>query len=344
MREIKRERFQRQVNTEDTSTISWVLGGLSVYFVLYLWLRDSSASIIPSFVIIALLCICLSIIVTLKIKYLLTKFLLRVFKKPSKLVKQPVTAYDMFQQQTFNAPYNRHFTYNPVVLGSVMQPQEGRNGMRSPDYLLRNQIPFVPPYNETPTLAQLPSERPKSFTTCQTDYETLSNNSLALEFYERMGIKQRISIWVENVRYWLSYTLIPTVLKRHQQNLEQLTKFLGFYNRTLIFNRLDDYPMTNLSPTLWEDLYTSIMNSSGSTLQGDKSIVYMMMNNEQSRNDLIKLLKERANIEKYLRLKDNSSTKREYVLERLKKLQVNFTGEYNNTSCTSSIVKDSEVT
>lgn len=351
MREMKRERFRQQVNAnnKESPILALVLAGVAIYFALYLWLRDESTSIIPSYLILFFLLICLAILISL----LASRWgVTRLFGGNDLAVRYPKRPYARSEfdgshmYQAFNAPYNRQSFYSPAPpLGSILQPQP-------PDPEPRRSLPQSPfsfEYSSLPTPAKLPPQPlPPLY---QSDYESLSNNSLALELYERMGIRQKIAVWIENVRYWLSYTLLPTILRRHQQNLEQLNKLLGFYNRSVVFHRFDDQPMTNVRPTLWEDLYNSVINCRGAGLQGDASLGYMMMHDERGKANLTKLLKERAAIEKYLRLKDNASATREYVIERLKQLQANFTGEYNNSremndgsrTWNSIIIKDSEV-
>ena len=58
--------------------------------------------------------------------------------------------------------------------------------------------------------------------------ETISSNTQALAQYEEMGIKQRLPIWVDNVRYWISNSLIPAITIRNQRNIEGLNQLLSY--------------------------------------------------------------------------------------------------------------------
>lgn len=57
---------------------------------------------------------------------------------------------------------------------------------------------------------------------------------------------------------------------------------------------------------------------------------YGIMNEAQLRKSLTELVKDRFRIEKYFRLQNYSADKREYAIERLKQLERNFAGEYQN--------------
>ena len=365
-------RFQSQhIPYENTnnSVITFILIGIIAYFLLYLFYRDESSSNIPSFFIVVLIIFCVLIIISAQINKLRAYFYRSGFpsiqRQPQMTnryhVVPPVNNYSRNIPQTNS---NKEFKdYNLKPLGSVLKsyieneslfnyPTQENNPL---DYSL-NKIDDDLSLSEIQLNQTKPIQLrgPANISLYHDQFresETYAFNGVAMEQYEEMGIRQKIPIWVENARYWMSYTLIPMILRRHQQNLDQLQKFLGFYNRILTFHRIMDEPMIENRMILWENLYNSVTTYGNCCLQTDSNFRYLIANDEQSRNTLIELVNERANLERYFRLRKFSVIHREYVIDRLNQLKANFAGEYNNPgrivaeseSWNQNLPKDSEV-
>jgi len=193
------------------------------------------------------------------------------------------------------------------------------------------------------------------------DYDQTQINQKAKELFEILKISRKIPVWVENIRCWIANNFIPMILKCHFENLEQLNKILSQYNRRVVFSRTEDYSLADtIKPILWDELYDFIINQTPGfgilpsytptsfSMPGQMQISAAEI---QTREFLKHLVEERADIEKYFRLQSSSLKNREYVIERLKVLQSNFTFEYKNNSgmswqgepWTPSLPRDSDV-
>jgi len=361
------------------NTINYVSGifvVFGVYLLAYYLLRDPASSEIPFFVLIIGIIICFSFALYLQLKqwyntryepnYIRTQqqdHINKIFSNTRQQHSLTTTRPNL--QQGLSEGYNDYEMYENTYLhrigplGSVLRKGEilYDNRIQFKDTTLRANTAKLP-LPEIPIGSKSEKELPvlgvsNKYTSYQgdvRDYEEISSNSLALEQYEKMGIKNKLPRWVENIRYWMGYTFIPAILKRHQQNLEQLTKLLNYYDKRLVFNRLNELYMKNVDPIMWEDLYDIVIKQGNLPFQLGGMGIYMT-NEEQIKSKLKDLVEERDNLENYFRLRENSLSRREYVIERLKQLQPSLIAEYKNNGgmawnsepWNSSLPKDSDV-
>ena len=370
--------------THKNSVVSWTFIALATYFLFYLILRNPSAYIINSSIIVAAILFCVGISLYLQLRKPLDSINAPVPCRPeihfgqmfsearrehllNNLRRDPDPKPDTIgitPQYTRISPY----AASPVpTLTTAFKPPEATFGRGLGCEPQETEKPLSGEENKRSSLAfglglDKKWDSPKKEYTYQgdvMDYESQSSNALALDLYEKMGIKRKVPVWAENVRSWMAGTFIPMILTKHYENLEQLNKVLAYYNRRVIFYRTEDIMSTAgfTKLMLWEELLDIVTNNSlglgfPPTLQPTvDQFRYSSMNEAQIRALLKELVQDRAIIEKYLRLQDYNVSKREYVIERLKQLQANFIAEYKNNGgmdwrgepWNPSLPKDSDV-
>ncbi len=191
------------------------------------------------------------------------------------------------------------------------------------------------PSRRLPSASPRKSAYPPTYQSDLNDYELQMNNSQAEKLYELLGIKSQIPLWVENLKNWMAGRFIPMLLDRHNDNIDKLNKVLYDYGRKLVFQECDNLYSTTPRPILWEELCDVVMNNRAAfdsyfpspMLSGYN---YTPSGSDQRKADLRELVKERMDIERYLRVKDGTLEKREYVIGRLKELAKDFMEEYSN--------------
>jgi hypothetical protein len=180
--------------------------------------------------------------------------------------------------------------------------------------------------------------------------ETEAMNSLAFRLYEKLNISNKIITWANNIKHWMRSNYVPLVLMRHNQNLSQLNRILAPYGREVIFNQGDKLRNRNDSRSLLlEELCDSVILNKYdlSELLSMRNFSFAYTTEATLKDELKKVLQARIELERSFKIADFPSTQREYVIERLKRLQLNFSAEYNNNGGSelwnASLPKDSDV-
>eukprot|EP00826_Nyctotherus_ovalis_P035463 TRINITY_DN3049_c0_g2_i15.p1 TRINITY_DN3049_c0_g2~~TRINITY_DN3049_c0_g2_i15.p1 ORF type:complete len:347 (-),score=72.53 TRINITY_DN3049_c0_g2_i15:361-1401(-) len=178
------------------------------------------------------------------------------------------------------------------------------------------------------------------------EYGAISTNNLALRLYEKLRISNKIINWVEKIKHWMASNRIPLILAGHSQNLSQLNKILIPYRREITFDRADRFKYKGESrPLFFDDLYDSVILNKYSLkeLLSMENFSFAYKTEATLKSEV---LEKRMELERTFRVGDFPPVQRDYVIDRLKTLQVNFT-EYNNNGGSSlwnsSLPKDSDV-
>lgn len=351
------------------NTVTCLLIGFAIYFVIYLYVRDPFDSSIPCPAIIVAIVVCPLFALYLQWRRCVEEKqdsasarlrhhqgINTIFSTTRR--SRIHSAAQLTSQQSLSGhkftPYGQY--YERPSLGAVLRKGEILYDSRTQFGAVKETSPRLP-LPEIPVETKGEKEllgaarKTAKYQGDARDYEEISSNRLALDQYEKMGIRSKLPRWVETIRYWVGNTFVPTLLTRHQQNLEQLAKVLSYYDRRLVFARVEDHYANNVDPVLWEDLCDVVGGQGSFPLRLNGRLSSHMLNDEQLKSSLRKLVQERDNLERYFRLKENSLAKRDYVIERLKRLQSNFIAEYNNNGgmewggepWNSSLPKDSDL-
>ena len=360
-----RYQIEDYIERNKDTIISWILIGVCGYLLLYLIFRDTTNSFMSSTVVLSFVVICLLAVLYIQLRAYWYQRYYRTYYRPINFSK-------IYNEARLESLQNRQ--RRGMEIRENYNTMTRLNATRADPAFEFERHRFIPEYtteykyepfttNKSANYRTDLSRRQLSFGKYNTPYEYRnynttehqgdaidSMNDLAYRCYEKLNINGKIVTWVNNIKRWMGSNYIQLILTRHTQNLSQLNKILAPYGREITFDKTEKLKKRNDNKLLLlEELYDSVIlnkyDLNELLLMGNYSFAYKTENT--LKDELKELLQRRTELEQFFKINDFSPTQREYVIERLKRLQLNFSMEYNYNSgseiSNASLPKDSDV-